>query len=861
MARVLLIERAELLMQLRAFLADARAGSGRVVLLGGEAGVGKTSLARAFVARDAASARVFWGSCEPLVTPEALGPFHDMPPIAPVIAAQPSRVELLGALLEELRISPATVMVIEDAHWADDATLDAIRFLGRRVHATHGLLVLTFREDDASGSPLRAVLGDLATAPGCRRLHVAPLTVKAVAELAAGHAVEAGRLHAVTGGNSFYVTEVLAADGWTVPPTVTDAVLARASRLDPAARVVLEVVSLDPGGLEPAIAVELSGGDPGSLDTCIDRSMLVMGPERVSFRHELARLAIEESLPASRRRRLHKRLLDQLERLGDTDAARLAHHADAGGDAAAVVRHARAAARQASQRGAHRAAAEHLGRAVARTSSTAPAVLADLVAAWADERMLFDDPRPVIALRRRAVELYRRAGNRRRESRELIELGRMLVRLGDLAAAEQIQTNAIDILELLPPGPELALAYAHTAYLDMLFWRLDQALRRASKAIELAASSGGATAAAILALRVRAWVETVGNRSVAIETYGRARRLAEAAGDHDSSIAVVIDIGQDLLNSRRYAEAMRSLDEAVDLGRAIDLDFRVNGAETLIAQIHFEQGRWTEAERLIDRLLLEQRHHPHVRVAALTIRARISVRRGRPSAEASLEEAWAITERGEYKDRWDIAIGRVEAAWLSGRAEEIPSLVGSVWEEPGWPLVEWRAGERAFWLWRGGALPKAPSNVAEPYALHIAGEWRGAAAAWEKIGCPYEQADALADGDEPAMRQALTIFTRLGAEPAAARLRERMRRAGIANVPARPHRSNRAAPAQLTRRQLEIVELLEHGLTNAEIAARLFITEKTAGHHVSAILAKLGARSRTEAASTARKMGIVASEI
>ena len=152
------------------------------------------------------------------------------------------------------------------------------------------------------------------------------------------------------------------------------------------------------------------------------------------------------------------------------------------------------------------------------------------------------------------------------------------------------------------------------------------------------------------------------------------------------------------------------------------------------------------------------------------------------------------------------------------------------------------------------AVFRGPEEVAEPYALG----WRDAAEAWRRIGCPYEQAEELADGDEAAMRKALAILTRLGAEPAADRVRAKMRLAGMKGVPARPRASTRTAPAQLTRRQLEVLGLVDSGLSNAEIARRLFISEKTGGHHVSAILRKLGAATRGEAAAAARKIGIPA---
>jgi DNA-binding CsgD family transcriptional regulator len=303
-------------------------------------------------------------------------------------------------------------------------------------------------------------------------------------------------------------------------------------------------------------------------------------------------------------------------------------------------------------------------------------------------------------------------------------------------------------------------------------------------------------------------------------------------------------------------EAESRFEEAIELGAAIDLDYYVGWAEMGLGWIAYERGRWAEAERRVDHILSGRQGYVP-RLGALTIRGRIQVRRGSPDALATLSQAGAIVDASSPHAAYDVAVGKAESAWLSGRPDAIPSLVGHFRDLLAVQGYSWVAGEIAFWLWRAGALP---TPAPEPFALHMAGDWRAAAAAWEQIGCPYEQAGALADGDEPAMRRALEIFSRLGAVPAADRLRERMRRAGLSNVPARPHRSNRGSPAQLTPRQLEILELIELGLTNGEIGARLFITEKTAGHHVSAILGKLGARSRTEAASTARRMGIVTAE-
>jgi DNA-binding CsgD family transcriptional regulator/tetratricopeptide (TPR) repeat protein len=769
---------------------------------------------------------------------------------------------LLTAILEELRQPPVTVMVVDDAHWADEATLDVLRYLGRRVHATSALVVVTFREEDLSAeAPLRVVVGDLATAPGCRRIHVPPLSIAGVATLAEGRAVDPARLHETTGGNAFYVTEVLAAPSWSVPQTVSDAVLARASRLSPAGRRILDTVSLDPGGLEPEIVLEVAAESAEALDEPLQRGMLVLSGAHIAFRHELARLAIEGAVPVSRRRRLHQRLLARLEQLPNTDTARLVHHAEAAGDATAVLGHAVTAARQASARGSHRAAADHYRRALDHAEALPPPALADLLSSWADERQTFDDPHGLLDVRRRTVELRRRLGDRLGEGRELVELARVTRRIGDSQAADRLTTEAVQLLEQLPVSPELAHAYAAAAFAAMADYRIDDALRWASRTIDIA-ESVAATAALLTALRMKGEAELVGRGDPhGVVNHLLGRRIALEAGDHENALSAVLNLAGDLLVTRRYEESSRYLDEAVELGRTVDLDYLTEFAEACRARLHFEQGRWLEAERIAVERLTPDARYPVVRLTALCAIGRTSVRRGSAGAGLILDDAWASAERSDIIVRWPIAAGRAEAAWLAGKPDDVRLRIGDLYDHVHREGVRWPAGELAFWLWRAGALPEPPTDVAEPYALQMAGDWAGAAAAWALIGCPYEEADALADGDEEAMRRALAIFGRLGAEPAADRVRERMRRAGVANVPARPRASTRQAPAGLTRRELEILGLIEQGLTNAEIGERLFITEKTAGHHVSAILTKLDARSRTEAAAAARRLGITPLEM
>jgi DNA-binding CsgD family transcriptional regulator len=208
-----------------------------------------------------------------------------------------------------------------------------------------------------------------------------------------------------------------------------------------------------------------------------------------------------------------------------------------------------------------------------------------------------------------------------------------------------------------------------------------------------------------------------------------------------------------------------------------------------------------------------------------------------------------------------VAAARAEAAWLEGDRDAVASATEGVLPlavERKWGSL---AGELAVWRRRVGLGGEVQAEVAEPYALELAGDWAGAAGRWRELGCPYEAALALADAEEEApLRRALEELQRLGARPAADVVARRLRELGVRRLPRRPRRATAANPAGLTARELEVLGLLGADLRNAEIAARLHIAEKTAGHHVSAVLAKLGVRSRREAVRVAAERQILHGE-
>ena len=352
---------------LDAILDERGAGRGHIALVSGEAGIGKTTLVERFLAQAGrqSTVRSLWAACEALFTPRPLGPLYDIAqqtpsPLRALLDGEANRAALFAAVLDELAQSSA-ILVIEDIHWADEATLDFIKYLARRIHQTATLLILTYRDDELmKDHPLRLVLGDL-PARNVTRLALLPLTEGAVATLAQQVHRPAGRLHTITGGNPFFLVEALAYDAPGAPASVSDAVLARIARRSPAARRLLEVVAVVPNRIERWLIEALDAGDEAALDECLAAQMLRLDGQTIAFRHELARQAVESTLSPVRRQTLNAAILRALLERGaeQTSLARMAHHATAAEDAALVLRFVPEAARQAAVQGAHREAMAH----------------------------------------------------------------------------------------------------------------------------------------------------------------------------------------------------------------------------------------------------------------------------------------------------------------------------------------------------------------------------------------------------------------------------------------------------------------------------------------------------------------------
>jgi DNA-binding CsgD family transcriptional regulator/tetratricopeptide (TPR) repeat protein len=861
----LLLEREPLLDGLGAYLDEALGGRGRLVFLGGEAGAGKTSLVNEFAAGVGARARVLRGACDGGSMPRPLGPFADVAAeLGEAVAdqldtEQPNRGRLFQAVRAALGLWP-TVFVLEDAHWADGATLDLLRFLSRRMDDLPLLIVVTFRDDEVSpGHPVTIMLGDLATSAVVARMRVPGLTARAVAELAArsGWDVDPAELYRRTCGNAFFVTEALAARTARVPPSVRDAVHARAARLSPAAHQVLAAASIIGLYTDVRLLLAVCGQPPEALDECVERGLLEDAGDRVGFRHELARLAIDEGLPSATRARLHKAVLDRLLAAGARDDRRLAHHAESAGAADALVRFAPRAAERSARLGAHREAAEHY-RMVLRHGHLLPDERrADLLGRLSYECYLTDQVAEALAARTEALELHRAAGDTRQVGVGLRWLSRLSWFLGRNPDAERYAAEAVAVLEALPPGPELAMAYSNLAQLRMLDDDAEGALAWGGRAIELAERIGESDVV----------IHARNNMGMARMMHGEVAEgaadvrasldLALAADAEEHAARAYTNLGSGLMTLHRLDEAERWLRTGIGYAADRDLDSWRLYMEAWLAKLLAARGRYPEASRLARSVLRHEHLSPITRIVALAVAGGLASRRGEPDADALLDEAQALAgATGEVQRLVPVAVARAERAWTTGDLARIGPETDRAWRAVLDRGYRWDVGLLAWWRRLGGAPADVAGELPEPFALLLEDRPQEAAKAWASVGCPLWQAFALTRSADPGdLRTALSIIEELDVPETARAVLRDLRERGV-TVPRGPRPATRDNPAGLTARELEVLQWLGRGLSNAELAGQLRLSEKTVGHHVSAVLRKLGVPSRARAVAMAAQLGI-----
>jgi DNA-binding CsgD family transcriptional regulator/tetratricopeptide (TPR) repeat protein len=755
------------------------------------------------------------------------------------------------------------LLIIEDVHWADTATLDLIRFLGRRIARVRALILITYRDEEVDArSPVRTVLGE-APVGSVERMTLEPLSLAAVTSLAAKAGRRAEQLYALTAGNPFLVTEALAVEGDVPTEAVRDSTLARASRLCESARVVLEAVSLFPRHAETAVVADLVKGviDAG-LDDCVEKGMLSLEGGLVQFRHELARRAIEGSIAPTRRRALHQKVVDVLKRRADARPSEIAHHAERAQDIAALLKFARLAGEDAAQAGAPHEAASHFAAMLRHRDHLQPALMAETLERHADQAYLMGSSDLAMISMAEAAELRRRANDTLKLGQDLTRLTRFAWMCARRTEAERFVDEAIAVLQQAPPGPELAWAYSHQSQLDMLASRMDSAIDWGERALKLARQLGE-NEIIIHALGNIGSAKADDPGATSLPELAQSFDLAVAGKYHDHVERASCNLSCTYYWRRDYESALAYIERGVAYADTLDLSHWEGYLRGWRAMVWLDQGDLSRAEVEAQEICSRSYAAETYRFPALIALARVRIRRGDQDAETPFEAARRLaTAMAEPQRTVYIAMLVAEEAWQQNDAaaptvREAKSLLSEVHELAEQRDARWVAEDAALWLYMLGEPVGETAKFASPFREHCEGRWEEAADSWRTHGRPYEEALALCGGDEDAQRQALEIFDRLGAAPAAARVRKQLRAGGSRAVPRGPIAGTRANAAGLTRRQVEVLGLIGEGLSNTEIARRLCISAKTAEHHVSAIMARLDAPTRQKAAAAARARGLL----
>jgi ATP/maltotriose-dependent transcriptional regulator MalT len=461
-----------------------------------------------------------------------------------------------------------------------------------------------------------------------------------------------------------------------------------------------------------------------------------------------------------------------------------------------------------------------------------------------------------------AAELRRRANDAVGLGRDLTRLTRFAWMCGRRADAERFVEESIAVLQTAPPGPELAWAYSHQSQLDMLASRMDTAITWGERALELATRLGQREIIIHALGNIgSAKADEVGSGNcVELE---QSFELAVAGKFHDHVERASCNLSCTYYWRRDYRAALEYIERGVSYASALELTHWEGYLRGWRTMVRLDQGDWAGAEEEAQEVCSRTYAADVYRFPALITLARLRVRRGDQDAEIPLEAARRVSaSMAELQRTVYIAMTVAERAWLesSGAApatDEARSLLREVHTLAEERHSHWVAEDSALWLYILGEPVAGTATLATPFREHCEGRWQEAAAGWRALGRPYEEAVALSGGDDAAQRQALEIFDRLGAVPAAARLRRQMRAGGARAVPRGPIGVTRANSAGLTRRQVQVLGLLDEGLSNTEIASRLCISAKTAEHHVSAIMARLDAPTRQKAAAAARNRGLL----
>jgi DNA-binding CsgD family transcriptional regulator len=850
MAPVVLVERERQLGALDEAFAEP--SSGVVVLVSGEAGFGKTSLLEVFLGALDHRYRTLRAACEPVGIPTGFAPLFelldDLPEdLATDVRTGAGRAAVYAGMLDLLK-NDKVVLTIEDLHWADEATLGMVRYLGRRIGVTGSRLIATYRPEELDfNPPLRLVVADLG--PAAIRIDVPTLTIAGVEQLVGGLGLDPAAVHAATLGNPLFVDEVARHPDLELPPNVQNAVLANAGRLPDDTLEFLRTVALSPDGVALEQIAQMGDETGAHTDLGFQRRLLVANRGRIACRHELIRQSLVNSTPPATTQRLHQLLLVSLETraAGSADTARLAHHALGAQDATKAREYSLQAARDAAASGAHREAAFHYANALGYAAAMDRVTLAESLLEAAREHSVINAFDTAAQLARRRLDL----------AESTYELGRARAwvaffesRRNDLEPTRSEGEAAVTALRGRPPSVELALALAVLSWVEIVEGNWDRSVELGDEAVGIARATGAIGTEVYAATNAGSARWLLGDPS-GLHQVEDAARLGMASDGSEFTAKAINNLGVIAMESGDLHGARRWFTQLQEYCVSHELDAWYIAAVSTMGLINVTAGRFDDADRDLE-IVADQKTCLQTEIETLIVGARLRMRRGDPGGLELADEVFRRLET--FNDHQMQVLGCVlamEGAWLG--VVPLPEAMERYERMRRSPVTardRVAQAQLTFWAHRLGVdLPEwEPVGRA---ALEMKGRPGEAAAKWERGGYAIEAAitGAMAPGAD--LDAVFADLKRMGAEGVAGGLRRELQRRGMKRVPRGPRTDTIENPAGLTKREMEVLELVSAGLSNASISEELFISEKTAGHHVSSVLAKLGVSSRGQAAALA----------
>jgi len=859
-----LVERAGFLASLEEKFDAVATGEGHCVLVSGEAGIGKTSLVKAFCNAEKGKCRIVRGSCDALFTPRPLAPLYDI------------ALQMQGDLLKDWDTSDRTVLfsrwfhklsddreptiiIFEDIHWADEATLDLIKFMARRISLTKCLFILTYRDNEIhSRHPLRSVLGQLPP-DSFSRLQLLPLSRQAVDAMATTKGYRGEDVYTISGGIPFYVNEILASYSPGIPDNIKNSIIAIYNRHVDNTRRVWTILSVLPAGINPNYLEKMEPGYDTAIEDCLGSGILVVEYENIHFKHELYRRTIEASLSPLKRVVLNREILylfkNDFEQNGEIE--RIVHHAKNANDYDTVVQYAPIAAKAAAQVGAHIEAAKLYYTAIEYYQGSDKDKLLWLYEAYAYECYLTNQIKDAIIYQGKALEIYKERGDMLKTGDCMRFLSRLWWFDGNRKQADLYGDQAVEVLRDQPSSRAKAMAFSNMSQLKMLSNEPEACIYWGERAIAIAKEIGDEEVRCHALNNIGA-VQVPYSAQKGIGLLQESLNIALEHAYHEHAARAYTNLGSTCTTTRNFDFAEKAMDEGIAYCKRLDLGSWADYMSSQLAKTYLETGRWNEAFSLASQLLENELQTPIIKVTALMVIGVVKLRKGEPGALPLLLEAKTMAFRAAEVQRiGPVVEALLEYEWLTATEVIEKDALDETVEMTCAKATLAEINDMAYWLKKVRGLNIPLPEILEGYDSGTVKQAQKAAAWWEKLNCPYMKVLALFEGNEDNKREAIAIAQELGAMAVYEKLKLEMRASGIKSIPRGKRESTMTNAAHLTGRELDVLQLLKEGLKNKEIADKLFISAKTVDHHISAILVKLDVDSRARAVNEATRIGIL----